>query len=54
MNFIRNLNCFSDHNLINFDQNLSFTKDLPLNVSLTLRPLPHITCLLALALTKLD
>ena len=54
MNFIRNLYCFSDHDLINFDQNLSFTKDLPLNFSLTLRPLPHITCLLALALTKLD
>ena len=54
MNFDRNLNCFSDHNLIIFDQNLSFTKDVPINFSLTLRPLPHITCLLALALTKLD
>ena len=54
MNFIRNLDCFLDHNLINFDQNLSFTNDLPLNFSLTLRPLPHIICLLALALTKLD
>ena len=54
MSFDRNINCFSDNNLIIFDQNLSFTKDVPINLSLTLRPLPHITSLLALALSKLD
>ena len=52
MNFNRNLNYFSDQNLKNFDQNLSFRNDLPINISLTVCPLPHITCLLALALTK--
>ena len=54
MNFNRNLDYFSDKNLINFDQNLSFTNDLPINISLSLCPFSHITCLLALALTKLD
>ena len=40
--------------LINFDQNLSFTKNLAIIFSLTLRRLPHTTWHLALALTKID
>ena len=39
--------------LINFNQNLSFTKNLAIHSSLTLRPLPHTTSHLALALTKI-